>query len=388
MIAPARRAAHHVLRAVHTGRSDLASALEQARRSLADPRDRALTGEIAIGVLRRRAALDHVLAQIASRPLTAITPAVLDLLRAAAYQVIHLDRVPPHAAVDDAVALARGRGPPAGDRLRQRGAAGAGRSPASDRATGSPPDLRRRPERREPARRARLPERHPVASALARRALAGPPRLAGGRRVGAIQQPAGAGHAATEPEPHHRRRSARRPRRGRRPHDADATRPARARGHGGRRIVDPARRRRTLPGAGRGLAARPRVGRSAGRRPCPRPLRGPRRKDGRPRTVGRRHRAGRRHRPQAAPRGAPGANARPAPARGACPSSGWTPLPRCRSARSSTGCWSTPPARASAPSAATRTSAGAAPRTTFPRSPPANSTCSDAQRRPFARAAA
>ena len=112
MIAPARRAAHHVLRAVHTGRSDLASALEQARRSLADPRDRALTGEIAIGVLRRRAALDHVLAQIASRPLTAITPAVLDLLRAAAYQVIHLDRVPPHAAVDDAVALARDVAPP------------------------------------------------------------------------------------------------------------------------------------------------------------------------------------------------------------------------------------------------------------------------------------
>ena len=112
MIAPARRAAHRVLRAVHTGRSDLANALERARRELADPRDRALTGEIATGVLRRRAALDHVVGQIASRPPTAMTPAVLDLLRAAAYQVLHLDRVPPHAAVQDAVALAREVGPP------------------------------------------------------------------------------------------------------------------------------------------------------------------------------------------------------------------------------------------------------------------------------------
>ncbi len=110
MSAPARRAAHAVLRAVHTGRSDLATALDRARRELGDPRDRALAGEIAIGVQRRRAALDHLLAQAASRPLPAITPAALDLLRAATYQLRYLDRVPAHAAVADTVALARESG--------------------------------------------------------------------------------------------------------------------------------------------------------------------------------------------------------------------------------------------------------------------------------------
>jgi len=107
---PARRAAHEVLRAVHTGRADLATALERVRRRLADPRDRALVGEIALGVQRRRAAIDHLVAQAATRPLSAIAPAVLDLLRAAAYQLLFLDRVPAHAAVADTVDLAREAG--------------------------------------------------------------------------------------------------------------------------------------------------------------------------------------------------------------------------------------------------------------------------------------
>ncbi len=110
MSTPARRAAHDVLRAVHTGRADLATALERARRSLDDPRDRGLTGEIALGVERRRAALDHLVAQAATRPLSTITPAVLDLLRSAAYQLLFLDRIPAHAAVADTVELARETG--------------------------------------------------------------------------------------------------------------------------------------------------------------------------------------------------------------------------------------------------------------------------------------
>ena len=110
MSAPARRAAHEVLRAVHAGRVDLATALDRARGKLADPRDRALAGEIALGVQRQRAALDHLVGQAASRPLPAVTPAVLDLLRAAAYQLRFLDRIPAHAAVADTVELARETG--------------------------------------------------------------------------------------------------------------------------------------------------------------------------------------------------------------------------------------------------------------------------------------
>lgn len=108
MIAPARAAAHRVLRAVHTGRADLATAQARATRALRDPRDRALTAEITAGVLRWRARIDHLLAQVSSRALDRIDPVILDILRAGAYQILHLERVPDHAAVDDAVALTRG----------------------------------------------------------------------------------------------------------------------------------------------------------------------------------------------------------------------------------------------------------------------------------------
>ena len=107
MTAPARRAAHQVLRDVHTGRANLPDALTRARRRLADPRDRALASEIATGTLRWQAALDHRLAQVTSRPLARLDGDVLDLLRAGAYQLLHLERVPGHAVVDDAVTLTR-----------------------------------------------------------------------------------------------------------------------------------------------------------------------------------------------------------------------------------------------------------------------------------------
>ena len=107
MTAPARSAALRALRDVSTGRSDLGSAQAQARELLSDPRDRALATEIVTGTLRWRAALDHALFQISSRSPESIDPEVLDLLRASAYQILYLDRVPNHAVVNDAVTLIR-----------------------------------------------------------------------------------------------------------------------------------------------------------------------------------------------------------------------------------------------------------------------------------------
>ena len=107
MTSPARAAAHRVLREVHSGRLDLATAQARAARSLQDPRDRALAAEIALGALRWRARIDHLLAHVSSRKLDRIDPEVLDVLRAAGHQVLHLERVPDRAAVGDAVALTR-----------------------------------------------------------------------------------------------------------------------------------------------------------------------------------------------------------------------------------------------------------------------------------------
>ena len=107
MIAKARIAAFDILQAVSAGRTDLPSALAQARESLDDERDRALAGEIATGVLRQRAALDHVIATFAKRDIERLDPEVVTILRLSAYQLLHLTRVPASAVVDDAVDLVR-----------------------------------------------------------------------------------------------------------------------------------------------------------------------------------------------------------------------------------------------------------------------------------------
>jgi 16S rRNA (cytosine967-C5)-methyltransferase len=110
MLAPARRAAHAVLRAIHSQRVDLATALERERRKLADDRDRALATDIVLGTLRSRAALDHVIAWAGRRSAPDFDPDVLDVLRAATYQLMQLDRVPASAAVNDAVDLTKAIG--------------------------------------------------------------------------------------------------------------------------------------------------------------------------------------------------------------------------------------------------------------------------------------
>ena len=105
MTAPARRAALRVLRDIHAGQVDLAHAQARARQDLPDTRDRALATEIVTGTLRWRAQLDHLIQQASSRPIGRIDADVLDLLRLSAYQLLHLERVPDHAVVDDAVGL-------------------------------------------------------------------------------------------------------------------------------------------------------------------------------------------------------------------------------------------------------------------------------------------
>ena len=110
MTAPARRAAYRVLRVVSGRRLDLSAALARVRGVLADERDRALATEIAAGTLRWRASLDWRLARVADRPLAELDPAIVDILRLSAYQILHLDRVPAAPVVSDAVDLARAAG--------------------------------------------------------------------------------------------------------------------------------------------------------------------------------------------------------------------------------------------------------------------------------------
>lgn len=106
MIAPARVAAYDTVLAVAAGRADLPSALARARTKLDDERDRALAGEIATGTLRWQAAFDHVIEVFAGRPTARLDAEVLAILRISVFQLLHLDRVPAAAIVNDAVELA------------------------------------------------------------------------------------------------------------------------------------------------------------------------------------------------------------------------------------------------------------------------------------------
>jgi 16S rRNA (cytosine967-C5)-methyltransferase len=110
MIAPAREAAYDALRAVSTQSADLPHALARARSRLPDERDRALTGEIVTGTLRWQGTFDHVIAEFSRRPVTRLDPEVLDILRSAIFQLLHLDRVPAAAVVSDAVNMTRKAG--------------------------------------------------------------------------------------------------------------------------------------------------------------------------------------------------------------------------------------------------------------------------------------
>src|SRR5262245_37127554 len=107
MTAPARMAAFRALAAIAANHRDLPTALVESRRWLEDERDRSLAAAIVHGALRWQRACDYAIERVSARPLDAIDPDVLVILRLSLYQLMHLDRVPPSAIVDDAVSLAR-----------------------------------------------------------------------------------------------------------------------------------------------------------------------------------------------------------------------------------------------------------------------------------------
>ncbi|HMF93494.1 MAG TPA: 16S rRNA (cytosine(967)-C(5))-methyltransferase RsmB [Vicinamibacterales bacterium] len=110
MIGPARVAAYEILSAVSAGNADLPTAIAFARGGLRDDRDRALAADIASGVQRWRATIDHVIGTFSKRPPSRLDSEIVEILRLSIYQLLHLTRVPASAVVDDAVNLVRRAG--------------------------------------------------------------------------------------------------------------------------------------------------------------------------------------------------------------------------------------------------------------------------------------
>src|SRR3954470_16561598 len=103
-----RRAALTILEEVREGKA-FEIALDQAVGELPEP-DRRLTHELAAGVLRQRSSLDAQLAPLVARGWSKVAPELQDILRLGAYQLLELERVPAHAAVDTSVSLAKSTG--------------------------------------------------------------------------------------------------------------------------------------------------------------------------------------------------------------------------------------------------------------------------------------
>lgn len=77
------------------------------RRAKLERRDAALCTRLAFGVLQNRMLLDWHIARLCTTPIDKLEPAVRDCLRLGAYQLLFLDRVPVHAAVNESVALSK-----------------------------------------------------------------------------------------------------------------------------------------------------------------------------------------------------------------------------------------------------------------------------------------
>ena len=106
-VAPARIAAAHVLLAVERGVAHSDDQLRSQRVEVLSRQDRDLTTELVRGVLRWQIVLDREIGARLRYPESDMHFGVIIALRLGAYQLLFLDRIPPHAAVNDSVELAK-----------------------------------------------------------------------------------------------------------------------------------------------------------------------------------------------------------------------------------------------------------------------------------------
>lgn len=110
MIAPARQAAYRILLQVATTDAHSDDLLRSPAVDALSPQDRNLTTTLVLGTLRWQLALDAPIRGLLARPDAKLSPEASTALRMGAYQLLHLDRVPPHAVINDSVELIK-RGP-------------------------------------------------------------------------------------------------------------------------------------------------------------------------------------------------------------------------------------------------------------------------------------
>jgi len=109
-VSPARNAAFKVLMAVGRGHAHCDDLLRGKAVNALAPADRNLATALVLGVLRWQIRLDHQLRALLSRPNARLDAEILIAQRLGAFQILHLDRIPARAAIDESVELAKQAG--------------------------------------------------------------------------------------------------------------------------------------------------------------------------------------------------------------------------------------------------------------------------------------
>lgn len=111
-ITPARSAAFNLLLRIATTSAHSDDLLHGPAVSALSQPDRNLTTTLVLGVLRWQLALDARILPLLQRPDQTLPPPVAIALRLGAFQLLHLDRIPAHAALSESVELVRAAGHP------------------------------------------------------------------------------------------------------------------------------------------------------------------------------------------------------------------------------------------------------------------------------------
>jgi 16S rRNA (cytosine967-C5)-methyltransferase len=111
-VTPSRLAAFEILKLVGEGKGHSDELLHSAQVDALAPEDRNLTTALVMGVLRWQIALDARVRGLLQRPEQRLAEPVAIALRMGAFQLLHLDKIPPHAALSESVELCKAAGEP------------------------------------------------------------------------------------------------------------------------------------------------------------------------------------------------------------------------------------------------------------------------------------
>ncbi len=111
-ISPARAVAFEILTLVGEGKGHSDELLHSLPTEALSTEDRNLATALVMGVLRWQVALDARLAKLLARPDQRLAEPVALALRMGAFQLLHMDRIPAHAVLNESVEMCRAAGQP------------------------------------------------------------------------------------------------------------------------------------------------------------------------------------------------------------------------------------------------------------------------------------